>query len=367
MKVGKHTDLQTLAAEIVRRSNAKRDFLAKTPDVQVAPATAGGVTIQIGEQSMPINNIAHAQIAAHADIPKPYYDRMLQEQPELLARNVNTWFNAKPATRMIRTLDGTARAFLSDRARRDLENEDLATVALPIVKELGLEVMSAEITERRFYMKLVDQSVVRELDAIGGKFGDGNHKIVRMLSPALTLSNSEVGHGAMSILGGVYDGFCSNLATFGERSVRKYHAGVRHELVGEEVYALLSDDTKAKTTAATMAQVKDVIRAAFDRAKFDALCTKITATREDKIGTDADVVKVVELATRKLDLLESEGKSILNHLIEGGDLSRFGLYNAVTRMSQDVEDYDRATELERAGGRLIELPKTEWAELAKAA
>ena len=41
--------------------------------------------------------------------------------------------------------------------------------------------------------------------------------------------------------------------------------------------------------------------------------------------------------------------------------------SAVTRFSQDVADYDRATELERIGGRLVELPKADWARISAAA
>ena len=58
---------------------------------------------------------------------------------------------------------------------------------------------------------------------------------------------------------------------------------------------------------------------------------------------------------------------MLRYLIEGGDLSQFGLHNAVTRMSQDVEDYDRASDLERVGGKIIELSATEWKTIAEAA
>ena len=79
------------------------------------------------------------------------------------------------------------------------------------------------------------------------------------------------------------------------------------------------------------------------------------------------MVKVVSLAGRKLGLTEDEGRGVLRHLIEGGELSRFGLYNAITRQSQDVEDYDRATELERVGAAVVELPRGEWRVLAEAA
>jgi hypothetical protein len=54
-------------------------------------------------------------------------------------------------------------------------------------------------------------------------------------------------------------------------------------------------------------------------------------------------------------------------LIEGGSLTQYGLHAAVTRAAQDVADYDRATELEYAGGKIIELPKTEWKVLSEAA
>jgi hypothetical protein len=64
--------------------------------------------------------------------------------------------------------------------------------------------------------------------------------------------------------------------------------------------------------------------------------------------------------------LEGEGAGVLAHLIRGGDLSQWGLVSAVTRFSQDVADYDRATELERIGGRIVELPKADWLRLAAA-
>ncbi len=56
----------------------------------------------------------------------------------------------------------------------------------------------------------------------------------------------------------------------------------------------------------------------------------------------------------------------MRHLIEGGDLSAYGLVNAVTHYSQDVEDYDRATEFEALGGRLIELTAGEWKSVVEA-
>ena len=39
---------------------------------------------------------------------------------------------------------------------------------------------------------------------------------------------------------------------------------------------------------------------------------------------------------------------MLRHLVTAGDLSGYGLVNAVTHYSHDIEDYDRATDFEAA-------------------
>lgn len=364
MKTGRN--LMELAAEITRRADAKQDYVVDTKNIEMEPA-GNSVALKFGAiVPVKVNEIAHGQIAEHTDIPRKYYDKMLAEKPELLANNVNAWFHKYPAKRMVRTLDKGARAFLSDKFRIDMENEDFAEAVLPVIQDLGLEIMSSEITDRRLYIKAVDRKVVRELAKTGAKFGDGGHTIVRVTSPAITISNSEVGLGALSIQGGVYDAFCSNLGSFGERSMRQAHVGGRHTIEEGELYAMLSDKSRRLDAAALWSKVRDVVRGVFDKAKFDALIDKIEGTQAEKIES-SDVVQVVQKINKRIGLNETEGKSMLKHLIEGGDLSRFGVYNAVTRMSQEVESYDRATELERVGAQVIELPRKEWQVLAEAA
>ena len=80
-----------------------------------------------------------------------------------------------------------------------------------------------------------------------------------------------------------------------------------------------------------------------------------------------DPVKSVEVLADRYLLNDNERAGVLRHLITQGDLSGYGLVNAVTHYSEEVEDYDRATEFEAIGGKLIELPSKEWQELAEAA
>jgi hypothetical protein len=148
--------------------------------------------------------------------------------------------------------------------------------------------------------------------------------------------------------------------------MRRRHVGSRNEITdGDAVRHLLSDSTKRATDKAIWMQVRDVVRGAFDETRFATITDKMSGLAADRI--EGDVVKVVEFGAKTLGYTEGEGKSVLKHLIEGGDLTRYGLFNAVTRTAQDIESYDRASELEAIGGRVIELPKNDWHRMAKAA
>lgn len=366
MKTGIHS-IQEFAAEIARRAETKKDFIANTKNAEIVP-NGGSDTIKlhVGDLNVGINKIGHAQLSEVTKIPKPYYDKMLAEEPRLLAENINVWFTKNATKQLFRVQDDKLRAVRSDKFRTDMEYEDMAGALLPVLLDIDVDVMSCQVTDTRMYIKCVDKRITRELAAIGGKFGDGKHNIVRVLSPAITISDSEVGYGGANVLTGLFDGFCSNLATFNERSVRKYHVGARHDLVGEQHYTMLTDETKRKTQVATMAQLVDVVRGAFDRVQFDALADKVEGTQRDKIESD-DLVKVVSMASKTFGFNEAEGKSVLKQLANGGDLSRFGLYNAITAASQTVDDYDRASDLERIGAQVIELPANQWKAIATAA
>lgn len=62
-----------------------------------------------------------------------------------------------------------------------------------------------------------------------------------------------------------------------------------------------------------------------------------------------DLPGLVKMAGSSMGITEQETAGVLQHLIEGHDFTLYGLANAVTRFSQDVEDYDRATKLEEIG------------------
>ncbi|MEO7178369.1 MAG: hypothetical protein ABIW83_05955 [Allosphingosinicella sp.] len=357
--------LQDLAAEIQRRAEAKRDFVAPTSRlaVEVIDGSAQLAVASGDSQRFPLTALAHSQLAEYAGIPMAYYRRMQEKEPELLASSVNRWLrDLSDKRRLVRTLDGSARAILSD-GYRPLENEDLADAVLPVLMEANLLILSCEITESRLYIKAVDRSIERDVPT-GKAMGDGGHTIFDTCCPALTISNSEVGGGALSIESGVWTRACTNLASFGA-AMRKFHTGKRAD-VSDDVYELLTDETKRLSDAAVWAQTRDIVRAAFDSAKFEALTQRLGGAAQDRIAPAA-AVEVVERMGKRWNMPEGERKGILGALIAGGDLSRYGLHSAVTRFSQEeAVSYDRATELERLGGDVIDLQPGQWRELLPA-
>lgn len=367
MKIGR--TISELAAEIERQAATKKDYVASTSILTMNENVGTpGVHLELPSHgNFSLTSIAHEQIAEHVKIPKPYYDRMLREEPALLGRNVQTWFNKYPAPRLVRTLDGHARAFLSD-AYQPLDNHDFAEAVLPILAERRLKVMSCEITDKRLYLKAVDEQLFRDVP-VGFKMGDGSHKIFSTCAPALILSNSEVGFGRLVVESGVYESACTNLCLFSKGGFKRTHVGAKHRLTDnlnvENLDAILSTATKRKTLEALWMQVRDVVNAVFDERVVAGRAEAFEVAAGRKI--EGKVEKVIEVVAQRFLLNDGERESVLKHLIEGGNLTQYGVHAAITRSAQDAASYDRATELEYLGGKVIELPRSEWQVFAEAA
>lgn len=359
MKQGK--TLVELAQELVRQQETKKDFLAPAKQLLMQEDR----TIKLLDTDlapMPLNEIAHGQLAQYLDIPKAYYDKMREQGNGLFAKNVNHWLQKSEDKRTIRALDNTVRAFLSDRYKM-LDYSDTFEAVYPVIKEMNLEILSCDVTERKLYIKAVDKNIMRDVPT-GKKLGDG-HTFFDTCCPAVEVSTSEVGFGALKIQAGWLTSMCTNLAWFMDnRTMRKYHVGARHELADGH-YELLSDSTKQATMEALWKQAADVMRSAFDVQRFDQHIDKLKGLTEQKIEGKID--KVVEITAKRFDIRDSEKESILKHLIEGADLTRYGLLNAITRAAEDLESYDRATEFEKIGGQVIELSQADWKTIQTAA
>lgn len=342
MKQGK--PIPQLAQELERQRMVRKDYLADTRNLEVE--TAGGVSkLTLGmedkTETFMLNDLAHKQIADRLQIPFRYYTKMREEHPRLLDDNINSWFNKAPERRMLRILDGSVRAFLSDRYRR-LDNLELADAVLPLIQEMkAAEIVSSEITETHMYIKVINRKLKAEV-AVGD-----------VVQAGIVISNSEVGLGSLKVEPLLYRLVCRNGLIVKDYAQKRYHVGKQVES-DDSAYEIFSDETLAQDDKAFFMKVQDTVRTAIDEVKFQMSVEKLRATREESTGPDP--VKAVEVLADQYVLNQNERGGILRHFIMGEDNSRYGLINAITRASQDLEDYSRATELERLGGELLALP-----------
>lgn len=355
MKAG--LSLQELAIEISQQNAAKVDYLVNTESMEFG--TEGTqVYLQLFDnekiplEPLTVNSIAHQQLGTFTEIPAPYYNKMLTEHPNLLVQNLNEWIHRKADQRMVRTLYGTARAFLSNRYRR-IDNMQIAEIVLPELQKIeGAIFESCQLTDSRMYLKVVNPRLQAEVAP-----GD-------IVQSGVIISNSEVGQGSVSIQPLIYRLVCSNGMVVNDAKASRRHVGRQNELDGNvELYA--SDTLEAMDTA-FIKQIRDTVAAAVDQTRFDKVIDIMKQARDAKLNTQ-DIPNLVQLTGQKFGITESERGGVLQHLIEGNDLSLYGLSNAVTRYAQDVDSYDRSTELEGVGYKILTMSPHIWRYINQAA
>jgi hypothetical protein len=354
MKEGR--SLQELVAEVTRINESKRDFIVPTDKMHMRSDGEGGVVLSLttrpedgplSDEDFKIRPYAHDHIAGYAKIPRDYYKRCLSDgQPGsvLLSDNVNHWIPQIEQPKMIRTIDGDVRAMLSNRYRT-LDNYDLLQAIMPTLSEFpDLKVASCDLTETKLYLKVIFPHL------------QGEVKVGQVVQMGIEVSNSEVGAGAVSVAPFLWTRVCANGAKINSLAHRRHHVG-RQADDNEFATEILSDEAREAADRAYWLKVRDTVKAT---VKLDMFEKALNMAKESAgIPIEGAPEKVIEELANKRGLSESEQGGIMKYLIEGGDLSLWGLSSAVTRMCQDVPDYDRATELEALGGYLISAPKSE--------
>ena len=368
--------LEGLLNEVIRRNNAKRDFVTSTEDnvrmveAEECPHNVAVVLLKADAAELErftVSDHAHRQIAQRLGIPTRYYFRLLTDHRDLVVTQVNALFEREPNTRLFRTLDGNLRAFLSNRYLR-LDNAEVLEQTLPaIVKgDLATTLLSSNVDDDRMHLKVLftGDELAQEITKANGK--------PRIVRPGFRMSNSETGQGSLGITGFFYDDYCTNGCVFGAQDAFAFsrsHLGGR--LIEGTDYAVISEETRKKEDALIISEVTDVMNAIADPEFSKAMGDKLRAAASTE--SVKDPVATVDKAVKELDVLESERNSVLETFIRDGDYSKFGLASAITEVANnDNTSYPRACELEDLGAKVLEMDLRRWntyvhAELAEAA
>lgn len=349
----KGKSLVELAQELQHINNAKEDVIV-SPSILHFTDDAK-LKVNGGSMLLSPTNWTHQQISNYVDIPKAYYDRMLSNDKGLLKDNVNHWLNEKKPEdrRLLRTVDGTLRGFLSSRYRV-IDSYTLMNVIFPILKEKGFEICSCELTEKRLYVKAVLPKVSAEI-----KVGD-------VVQFGVLITNSEVGAGMFRIEPFLLRLVCLNGAVT-DAAIRKYHVG--RDQGTEEMMEVLSDEALNASDEALMLQVRDVLLASSDPTKLFAKQVELMRDAAVTPIKNFDLIEVVKKATIKVGI---HSKFIRENIVaelangnQGAGMTKWGLVNSFTAAAklQNV-GYDESVDLERAGGQILTLSSNEWNTIA---
>jgi len=382
--------IEELLAEVQRQSNAKKDYVASTQnDVRMVPMAGFpndvAVVLQKGQDSevdrglsqnvaeylntpveplerLEVTEHAHRQIAGRLQIPWKFYARMLDDHTDIMLDAVNKLFEREPGTRLLRTMDNKLRAFLSDRYKR-MDNDKLLEATLPeIVKgDLETTLLSSQVTDRNLYLKVLFTG--EEMQQEIGKTRDGTPDIVK---PGFSMKNSEIGAGSEEISAFFYRSFCHNGCVFGKTdafSFRRVHLG--GTLIEGANFEVMSDKSKKLEDETILSQVTDVMHAIASPEFVNQMGDKLRSLKEGT--TIENPVPAIEVLSKEVGLSQPESDQVLQNLIEDRDYSRWGVVNAVTKVAnEDVVSYDRASDLEVLGSRLIDITNANWQRLVQA-
>ena len=366
--------LAELNTEVQRQAAARVDFLCNTQAslrlVQMKDMPRGIALVSLDDGAAQLNrweltDTAHDQIASWIEIPRKYYDRLLVDHPDMLIDNVNKLFEREPGTRMVRTLDGKCRAFMSDRYRR-LDNDQVLAEVLPHILAKGSsgqrdhKVLQSIISDKQMALSVVftDPALAQDI----GVTAKGSRDIV---NPGFKISNSEVGRGSLSMKGFFYRTYCNNGCVWAaegtEIEFQRNHSGSKLTATMERV--IFTDEARQAEDRALMLALRDMIGG---MGSIEVSQQMGDALRAAKTGDSiVKPVAAIEQLAKTVGLLESEKDQALQNLIAEADFSRYGALNAITAIANQPETSDdRALELEEIGGSLLTMSQSEWNRIA---
>lgn len=351
--------LPNLVQTLEYQKSVRKDLVANTVQLTMTDNTDDDRSMNLAVNDHDIYAVTdhtHGQIRTHLKIPGVYYSRLLDEHKSLLATNVNALFRHQPVNRMVRTLEGRARAFLSDRYRR-LDNDAVllqALAALSDAEEDGkpFKVASCEATEKRLYLKIIFHELEREVTA-----GD-------VVQAGLLLQNSEIGDGTVRVQPFARRCVCDNGLVINDNTLTQRHIGRRLEQSDDLSREIYQRDTIQADDRAFFLKMRDVIRSACDETMFERIVENMRISTRQRVN--ANPVDAVQVLANDYQISNLERDRILDRFFDGGMKTRWGLVNAVTEASKEATGYDRATELEVIGGKVLALPDPDWNRIAEA-
>ena len=371
-----HGDLHSLLSNIKDQEARKADFVADTGGLNFR--TIEGNTFVHSEQSgmatvsSRCNDVAFGQVLSKADIDSRTGRRLQERYPDVLDLALNRIYTTEPKQVMLRTFEqasggGELRAFLSDKFKR-FDNFDMLNAVVPALAESDArwKIVNSSVTEKRMTLRLKSEAIT----GCGANIGD-------LMALGLSIGNSETGHGSAALAMLAWTLVCLN----GMQTAKKQRsAHLTSSQAETDVWSVLTQEAKDADNSALSMKLRDVAANYSSREAFGEVLDTFRAAAGDTLSEGTTPQLAVDQVGRVLQLTKKETASVLDGLFStmsqpgyvGEPVSRATLVNAVTGCGNDAAlrankiDADDVGEWEQRGGRLLNLPASQWSSIASA-
>ena len=379
----------------------KMEFVGEVPPPakEGEPESKGGALfLRFNKGSYGLQDHVHAQLASKFSVSGHYYSHMRDRKAfDLLATNLEYWRQkGNGDKRLIRLVDDQVRGFLSDRYR-PLDSLDLVSTAVQVVTgrdgdagqdkpwAKGAKAFDWALSPTRLNIGLVNPGMVVDLNNLdkgvqtfdpaqkvkgqgggtdfayaggtvqsddgrqGGWFWKPEWDAAKAhpVFPAAFLTNSETGHGGLSVQVGLYEAICDNTARIGTDFAQRHLGGKLEE-------DFWSDQTRQKENGVIFSKVADLIRSVFDPDYLLENARKMKGLSKIEIEVKVAVNEIVQLPGMTEEIRD-DILSAYQPLNPKRD-TLLDLQRAVTAAAHARRETDKesAYVLEELGGQIIE-------------
>lgn len=327
-----------------------------------------------------LNQTATNQLLTKLGIGLRYGNAMLANDwkgkgmDDLFTHNVNEWLKweaqkDKERAFLIRGYDsdddngGIGRAFLSNRFGI-IDNFDVIKLASKAIMDTGrrngikIDVETCSLTEKKMYVRFIIPELNHKIKNLKNyrnpvTFEQSGGNVVT----GFILSNSEVGHGQLTITPSLFVDACSNGCVWYNESWQRKHLGAKLDngLIN------WSNQTHRHNSQLIMSQIKDTINKFVSPDFIGKKIEEIEAASNTPIENPINYIKNL---SKHCGINDDEVTEVLNYFMkQGSQESVFDGVQAITYFSQTIDE-DRRFEMEaKVSSNMVGHKRFDVAEL----
>ena len=365
--------LEKLLLEVQDRRAKKEDYIAPTSGLRHI-TSEGGSSRVVAEGShgspttiLAVNPVASNQIAQKAGLDVRTADRVRSEYPQQYDGLIQAIWEKEDKPVMLRTFSdggssfdetGTLRAVLSDKYKT-FDNEDLAEATIrPILDSPAKwEAVRASITDQKLSLQFKSLAITGE----GAGVGD-------LMAHGLGVSNSETGHGSVSVYQIAWTLACLNGMQTQNKSRSAHLTSSRSD---GDTWSLLTDKSKDLDNQALKSKLTDITKAYTSEETFLDTLEKFKQAGQNELGAGVTPQMAVDRLSGILKLSKNDNASVLDGLVAtvsqagyaGRPVTQATLANAVTAV-QHTSSLDSVDDWQALGSKVLDLPANQWRAVA---